>query len=156
MARDSSSASTNRKTGSWGRVKEAGPDVHQIAVQWLQQNNPQPTELHRNLLRLYSKNEGHSGLSPPTSTCSSRKPPTACSMRGQRYFRLRRCHWASAFKASFISTGPVSEPAETVLTNLDFGASLPDRSRRLGAPLPGRPFRQSHCAIRRPTATTTP
>ena len=36
-----------------GRVKEAGPD----AIQRLQQNNPQPTELHRNLLRLYPRNE---------------------------------------------------------------------------------------------------
>ena len=40
-----------------GRLKAAGADVHQRAAQILQQTNPQPTELHRNLLRLYTKSE---------------------------------------------------------------------------------------------------
>ena len=32
-----------------GRVKAAGPNVHQIAAQRLQRNNPRPTDLHRGL-----------------------------------------------------------------------------------------------------------
>ena len=38
-----------------GRLKEAGPDVHTIAAQRLLRNDPQPTELHRNLLSLYPR-----------------------------------------------------------------------------------------------------
>ena len=40
-----------------GRLKSAGADVHQRAAQILQQNNPQPAELHRSLLSLYPKSE---------------------------------------------------------------------------------------------------
>ncbi len=38
-----------------GRLKEAGPDVHTIAAQRLLRNDPQPTELNRNLLSLYPR-----------------------------------------------------------------------------------------------------
>ena len=40
-----------------GRLKAAGTDVHQRAAQLLQRNSPQPAELHRSLLRLYTKSE---------------------------------------------------------------------------------------------------
>ena len=40
-----------------GQLKTAGTDVHQIAAQRLQHNNPQPKELHRDLLRLYRTTE---------------------------------------------------------------------------------------------------
>ena len=37
-----------------GRLKNRGVDVHQRASELLRQNDPQPTALHRNLLRVYT------------------------------------------------------------------------------------------------------
>ena len=39
-----------------GRLHQKGVKVHERAVQELSCNNPKPTDLHRNLLRLYQKN----------------------------------------------------------------------------------------------------
>lgn len=39
-----------------GRLHNQGVKVHERAVQELSRNNPKPTDLHRNLLRLYQKN----------------------------------------------------------------------------------------------------
>ena len=39
-----------------GRLHNKGVKVHELAVQELSRNNPKPTDLHRDLLRLYQKN----------------------------------------------------------------------------------------------------
>ena len=103
-----------------GRVKEAGPDVHQIAVQWLQQNNPQPTELHRNLLRLYSKNED---IRIVTTNFDLLFEEAANSLfdAGPKIFQAPALPLGQRFQGIVHIHGSVSEPAETVLTNLDFG-----------------------------------
>ena len=38
-----------------GRLHNEGVKVHKLAVRVLSRNNPKPTDLHRNLLRLYQK-----------------------------------------------------------------------------------------------------
>ena len=103
-----------------GRVKEAGPDVHQIAVQWLQQNNPQPTELHRNLLRLYPRNED---IRIVTTNFDLLFEEAANSLfdAGPKIFQAPALPLGQRFQGIVHIHGSVSEPAETVLTNLDFG-----------------------------------
>ena len=100
-----------------GQLKAAGTDVHQIAAQRLQHNNPQPKELHRDLLRLYRRTEdvrivttnfdllleeAAGGENPKVSNAP------ALSL-GQRFQGIVHIH------------GSVNEPEEMVLTNLDFG-----------------------------------
>ena len=40
-----------------GRLHQKGVKVHELAVQKLSRNNPKPTDLHRDLLRLYQKDD---------------------------------------------------------------------------------------------------
>ena len=100
-----------------GRLEAAGTGVHQIAAQRLQHNNPQPKELHRNLLRLYRRTEdvrivttnfdllleGAAGGENPKVSNAPVLP------LGKRFQGIVHIH------------GSVNEPKEMVLTNLDFG-----------------------------------
>ena len=103
-----------------GRVKAAGPSVHQIAAQRLQRNDPQPTELHRSLLRLYPGTEDVRIVTTnfdllfeeAANSLFDTKPKISHAPAlplGQRFQGIVHIH------------GSVSEPEETVLTNLDFG-----------------------------------
>ena len=103
-----------------GRVKEAGPDVHQIAAQRLQQNKPQPTELHRNLLRLYPRTED---IRIITTNLDLLLEEAAGSLfdAETKAFQAPALPLGQRFQGIVHIHGSVSEPEETVLTNLDFG-----------------------------------
>ena len=100
-----------------GQLKAAGTDVHQIAAQRLQHNNPQPKELHRDLLRLYRRNEdvrivttNFDLLLEESAGGENPKVYNAPALPlGQRFQGIVHIH------------GSVNEPEEMVLTNLDFG-----------------------------------
>ena len=102
------------------RVKEAGPDVHQIAAQRLEQNNPQPTELHRNLLRLYSKTED---IRMVTTNFDLLFEEVANDLfnPGPRIFHAPVLPLGERFRGVVHIHGSVNEPEETVLTSKDFG-----------------------------------
>ena len=100
-----------------GRLKAAGTDVHQIAAQRLQQNNPEPKALHRDLLRLYRRPEDirivTTNFDILLEEAAGRENPkvsvaTALPL-GQRFQGIVHIH------------GSINEPEEMVLTNLDFG-----------------------------------
>ena len=103
-----------------GRVKAAGPDVHRIAAQRLQQNNPQPTELHRNLLRVYP---GTEGIRVVTTNFDLLFEEAASIVfdAGPKIFQAPALPLGQRFQGIVHIHGSVSEPEETVLTNLDFG-----------------------------------
>ena len=103
-----------------GRVKAAGANVHQIAAQRLQQNNPQPTELHRNLLRLYP---GTEDIRIITTNFDLLLEEAACSLfdAGPKIFQAPALPLGQRFQGIVHVHGSVSKPEETVLTNLDFG-----------------------------------
>ncbi len=103
-----------------GRVKEAGPDIHRIAAQRLQQNNPQPTELHRHLVRLYPRTED---IRIITTNFDPLLEEAANSLFGTepKIFQAPALPLGQRFQGIVHIHGSVSEPEETVLTNLDFG-----------------------------------
>ena len=103
-----------------GRVKAAGPDVHRIAAQRLQQNNPQPTELHRNLLRVYP---GTEDIRAVTTNFDMLFEEAASSVfdAAPRIFQAPALPLGQRFQGIVHIHGSVSEPEEMVLTNLDFG-----------------------------------
>ena len=103
-----------------GRVKAAGPNVHQIAAQRLQRKDPQPTELHRSLLRLYSRTENVRII---TTNFDLLFEEAANSLfnAGPRIFHAPALPLAQRFQGIVHIHGSVSEPEEMVLTNLDFG-----------------------------------
>ena len=100
-----------------GRVKAAGPNVHQIAAQRLQQNDPQPKGLHRDLLRLYRRTEDirivTTNFDPLLEEAAGSENPKVSNAPalplGQRFQGIVHIH------------GSVSEPEEMVLTSQDFG-----------------------------------
>ena len=103
-----------------GRVKATGPDVHRIVAQRLQQNNPQPTELHRNLLRVYP---GTEDIRVVTTNFDPLFEEAASSVfdAGPKIFQAPALPLGQRFQGIVHIHGSVSEPEETVLTNLDFG-----------------------------------
>ena len=103
-----------------GRVKEAGPDIHRIAAQRLQQNDPQPTDLHRHLLRLYPRTEV---IQIVTTNFDLLFEEAANRLfdAGPKIFHAPALPLGQRFQGIVHIHGSVSEPEETVLTNLDFG-----------------------------------
>ena len=100
-----------------GRLKDTGPDVHQIAAQRLQRNNPKPTELHRHLLRLYRRAKDTrivtTNFDQLFEEAAASTKPTVFNAPvlplGQRFQGIVHIH------------GSVNQPEEMVLTDRDFG-----------------------------------
>ena len=103
-----------------GRLQNDGVDVHSWAAKLLQQNDPKPTELHQNLLQVYSKQEDIRIVTtnfdllfeqafddlfttPPKVSAGPDLPP------GKRCKGIVHIH------------GSINEPKEMVLTKQDFG-----------------------------------
>ena len=103
-----------------GRLKDGGPDVHQLAARFLRSNDSESTELHRNLLRLYTKPEDvrivTTNFDPlfeqaaddifNTSPQVFQAPALPLGQRPQGIVHIH---------------GSVNEPTEMVLTAEDFG-----------------------------------
>ena len=103
-----------------GRLKDLGTDVHRRAAEILQRNNPEPTTLHLNLLRLFTENRTvravttnfddlfeHAALAQFDSQPRISLGPTL--PLGNRFHGIVHLH------------GSVNEPEEMVLTHRDFG-----------------------------------
>ena len=103
-----------------GRVKESGPDVHQIAAQRLEQNEPQPTELHRSLLRLYPKVEDIRMVTTNFDLLFE-EAANGLFSPGPRIFHAPVLPLGERFQGIVHIHGSVNEPEETVLTSKDFG-----------------------------------
>ena len=101
----------------FGRLKEVGPQVHQIVAQRLQRNNPEPTELHRHLLHLYRRAQDIRIVTTNfdllfEEAASSTKPivfHAPVLPLGQRFQGIVHIH------------GSVNQPEEMILTDRDFG-----------------------------------
>ena len=103
-----------------GRVKESGPDVHQIAAQRLEQNEPQPTELHRSLLRLYPKVEDIRMVTTNFDLLFE-EAANGLFSPGPRIFHAPVLPLGERFQGIVHIHGSVNEPEDTVLTSKDFG-----------------------------------
>ena len=103
-----------------GRLEDGGIDVHRRAAQFLQQHDPEPTELHRNLLRLYTKTED-------IRIVTTNFDPLFEQAIGNlfnpvpRVFQAPALPLGSRFHGIVHVHGSLREPAEMVLTHRDFG-----------------------------------
>ena len=103
-----------------GRLEDGGIDVHRRAVQFLQQHDPEPTELHRDLLRLYTRTED-------VQIVTTNFDPLFEQAMGNLFNPVPRVFQAPAlplggsFHGIVHVHGSLNEPAEMVLTHRDFG-----------------------------------
>ena len=102
------------------RLKDAGPDVHRRAVQILQANDPEPTELHRNLLRLYTSPDA---VRIVTTNFDRLFEQAAADLFDPEpnVFQAPALPLGQRFKGIVHIHGAVDDPTELVLTSQDFG-----------------------------------
>ena len=103
-----------------GRLKDLGTDVHWRAAEILQRNNPEPTTLHLNLLRLFSEPRAARAVTTNFDDLFERVA------RGQfeskiRVFQAPALPLGNRFFGIVHLHGSVDEPEEMVLTHRDFG-----------------------------------
>ena len=103
-----------------GRLEDRGTDVHQRAVEILQRNNPEPTALHLNLLRLFSD---AGDVRAVTTNLDDLFEQIALSQFNPlpRVFQAPTLPLGNRFGGIVHLHGCVSEPKEMVLTHRDFG-----------------------------------
>jgi len=102
------------------RLKRAGPDVHQLVAQLLQRDNPAPTDLHRNLLRLYSGPEEVRVVTTNFDPLFEQAATNLFSPR-PKIFQAPALPLGQRFQGIIQIHGSVNEPAEMILTSEDFG-----------------------------------
>ena len=105
-----------------GRLEDLGTDVHQRAAGILQWNNPKPTRLHLNLLRLFTEPKSARAVTTNFDDLFER------AARGQFYSQIRvfqapALPLGNRFHGIVHLHGTVDEPGEMVLTHRDFGRS---------------------------------
>ncbi|MYA80929.1 MAG: DUF4020 domain-containing protein, partial [Acidobacteriia bacterium] len=103
-----------------GRLKHRGVDVHTRAAQALSKDNPQPTELHRDLLRLYSD------VSQVRIVTTNFDPLFEQAAKDifdfmPEVFRSPSLPLGQSFNGIVHVHGAVSHPDGIVLTDQDFG-----------------------------------
>ena len=102
------------------RLKHAGPDVHRRAVRILQANDPKPTALHHNLLRLYTSLEN---IRIVTTNFDRLFEQATADLfdPAPKVFRAPALPLGERFQGIVHIHGEVDEPTEMVLTSQDFG-----------------------------------
>ena len=103
-----------------GRLTDLGTDVHQRSAKILHRDNPQPTKLHLNLIRLFSKLEIVRVVT--TNFDSLFESATLGQSDSQpKVFQAPALPVGSRFHGIVHLHGSVNEPEEMVLTHRDFG-----------------------------------
>ena len=103
-----------------GRIKDRGPDVHQLAAQVLQPNDSEPTKLHRNLLRLYSDPEKVRIVTTNFDLLFEQAADDIFNTAPE-VFQAPALPLGQRFQGIVHIHGSVNEPTEMVLTAQDFG-----------------------------------
>ena len=103
-----------------GRLEDLGTDVHQRAAGILQRDNPKPTLLHLNLLRLFTEPRAARAVTTNFDDLFER------AALGQFYSQIRvfqapALPLGNRFHGIVHLHGSVDEPGEMVLTHRDFG-----------------------------------
>ena len=103
-----------------GRIKDGGPDVHQLAAQVLQPNDSEPTKLHRNLLRLYTNPEKVRIVTTNFDMLFEQAADDIFNTAPE-VFQAPALPLGQRFQGIVHIHGSVNEPIEMVLTAQDFG-----------------------------------
>lgn len=103
-----------------GRLRDLGTNVHQRAAEILQRNNPEPTTLHLNLLRLFR--ELRAVRTVTTNFDSLFEDAALGQFDSQiKVFHAPALPLGNRFSGIVHLHGSVDEPEEMVLTHRDFG-----------------------------------
>ena len=103
-----------------GRLKDLGTNVHRRAAEILQRNNPEPTTLHLNLLRLFSEPGNARAVTTNFDDLFERAVPGIFDSQ-IRVFQAPALPLGNRFHGIVHLHGSVNEPDEMVLTHRDFG-----------------------------------
>ena len=103
-----------------GRLKNKGVKVHKRAARALSENNPEPTDLHRDLLSLYSEKQS---IRIVTTNFDSLFEQAAKELPGPtpEVFRAPALPLGRDFNGIVHVHGAVTHPSGMVLTDADFG-----------------------------------
>ena len=102
------------------RLKNRGTDVHQLAADILQRDNPEPTKLHLNLLRLFGEPKDVRAVTTNFDDLFERA--ALDQFDGQpNIFQAPNLPLGNRFRGIVHLHGSVYEPEEMVLTSQDFG-----------------------------------
>ena len=102
------------------RLKDNGTDVHQRATELLQANGPEPTELHRNLLRL-SKTPENVRIVTTNFDLLFEQATESLFNPAPKVFLSPALPYGRRFQGIAHTHGSLNEPGEMVLTSRDFG-----------------------------------
>ena len=103
-----------------GRLKDRGADVRQKAAEILQRNNPEPTTLHQNLLRLFSQ-PGDVRIVTTNFDDLFGRAALGQFNSSPELFKAPALPLGNRFRGIVHLHGSVNEPEEMVLTHRDFG-----------------------------------
>ena len=102
------------------RLKATGPDIHQRASQLLQEGNQQPTELHRNILRLY-RNPDEVRIVTTNFDMLFEQAAIYLYNPQPKSFQAPALPLGHRFRGIVHIHGAVDNPQEMILTSEDFG-----------------------------------
>ena len=103
-----------------GRLQDGGTEVHQIGADILQRDDPEPTELHYNLVRLYSAPE-YLRIVTTNFDLLFEQIAKALLHPEPKAFQGSALPFGGRFHGIVHLHGTVDEPEEMVLTHRDFG-----------------------------------
>ena len=103
-----------------GRIENDGIEVRSLAVKLLKQNNPRPTELHQNLLRIYSKQEDIRIVTTNFDLLFEQAYNDLFTT-APKVFEAPALPLGERFRGIVHIHGSINEPQEMVLTKQDFG-----------------------------------
>ena len=111
-----------------GRLHDKGVKVHERAVRELSRNNPKPTDLHKNLLRLYQQSEQ---VRVVTTNFDLLFEEAAQEVFGTvpKVSQAPELPRGRGFKGIVHIHGDLNHPGGLVLTDKDFGAAYMDKGR---------------------------
>ena len=103
-----------------GRLRYKGMDVHKLAAKVLSNKDPKPTDLHKNLLRLYSTPSSVRIVTTNFDTLF--ELAATCELgSGPEVFRVPALPLGGNFNGIVHVHGALDRPYEMVLTDADFG-----------------------------------
>lgn len=103
-----------------GRLKRDNVNVHKLAVAELRRDNLEPTELHCNLLRLFSKPESIRIVTTNFDLLFERAAEKVLDLNPE-LFRAPALPLGNKFRGIVHVHGSVARPEEMILTDEDFG-----------------------------------
>ena len=102
------------------RLAESGLDVHQRAATALQQDRPEPTALHHNILRLHARPENVRVVTTNFDLLFEQAAASEFNPEPRAYY-APALPLGSRFQGLVHIHGSVDEPEEMILTSQDFG-----------------------------------